>query len=380
MNKRPTEPYLATYFHKLGREKGLPIAGNFELTGRCNFNCPMCYVHTSDPENIKKELTAEQWISLAESAVKNGMIFCLLTGGEPFVRKDFFEIYGALKKMGVLVSINSNGSLLDGEIRQRLLDDPPLRLNVSIYGSSNDTYKNMCGTPSFDKVIENVKALKKGGIDVRANLSITPYNVDDIEEIIKICNENNILIKASSYMYPPIRIGDGECDRFSRLTAEQSAAATLKWDLSRFTPEEFKLRAESMIKFGKRPDSDCPTELDSGVSCRAGSTSFWVTYDGKMTPCGMMPTPVTEPMKTGFEEAWRTLTKATSEIRLPGKCAGCKFKEMCGVCAAICFSETGSFDKAPEYSCKQTEHLYRLTLEKYERLKEEESENKKGTD
>lgn len=371
MNNRPTEPYLAKYFHRLGNEKGLPIAGNFELTGRCNFNCPMCYVHTNDPENIKKELTTEQWISLAESASKNGMIFCLLTGGEPFVRKDFFEIYGALKKMGTLVSINSNGSMLDGEIRERLLDDPPLRINVSIYGTGNETYEKMCGVPAFDKVIDNIKALKKGGIDVRANISITPNNVCDLEGIVELCNENGILIKSSSYMYPPIRIGENECERFSRLTPEQSAAATFKWDMLRFTEEEFISRAESIMKFGKLPDKDCPTELDSGISCRAGSTSFWVTYDGKMTPCGMMPRPVVDPLEDGFETAWQKLRKETSEIRLPGKCSVCKYKEMCGVCAAICYAETGSFDKVPKYSCDQTEELYRLTVKKYHDLRRE---------
>ena len=101
MNKKNTEPYLSKYLHSKGARLGLPVSGNFELTARCNFNCPMCYVHSSenDRDSLAKELTTEQWIELARQAKDQGMVFALLTGGEPFVRKDFFEIYGAMRRI-----------------------------------------------------------------------------------------------------------------------------------------------------------------------------------------------------------------------------------------------------------------------------------------
>ena len=89
MQRKNTEPYISTYLHQKGRRLGLPIAGNFELTARCNFNCPMCYVHMTE-EQVKengKELTAQQWLDIARAARDKGMIFVLLTGGEPLVRK-----------------------------------------------------------------------------------------------------------------------------------------------------------------------------------------------------------------------------------------------------------------------------------------------------
>lgn len=128
----PTEPALSTYLHARGAKQGLPIGGTFELTARCNFNCPMCYVHRkeNDAEALKQELSTQQWISLARQATDAGMVFALLTGGEPFVRKDFFEIYNAMKAMGLLVSINSNGSMLTGSIMEQLLANPPFRMNI----------------------------------------------------------------------------------------------------------------------------------------------------------------------------------------------------------------------------------------------------------
>ena len=218
MKKVNTEPYISTYLHSKGRKLGLPIGGNFELTARCNFNCPMCYVHLSndDIEAMGKELTARQWIDIAKAAKDRGMVFVLLTGGEPFVRKDFFEIYDAMKEMGLMISINTNGSMLAGEIRRRLIENPPFRINVSLYGGCTETYKNMCGQAAFDEVLENIRAIKEAGIDIRLNLSITPYNKDDIEKIYQISKELDVHITATSSMYPSIRVNGGKYGYGSR--------------------------------------------------------------------------------------------------------------------------------------------------------------------
>lgn len=109
----------------------------------------MCYVHLSegDVQTKGQELTATQWLQIAKDARDRGMIFVLLTGGEPFVRKDFFEILHGMQDLGLYVSVNSNGSMLSGKIREQLLERPPLRMNISLYGGCNETYENMCGKP-----------------------------------------------------------------------------------------------------------------------------------------------------------------------------------------------------------------------------------------
>ena len=136
----------------------------FHATGRCNLRCRHCYreegnvqpLSTADVlevlrqyEELKDAFNAER------GSTRRGHIN--LTGGEPFVRKDFFEIYRAMKQMGLLISINSNGSMLRGEILDRLLEDPPTRINISLYGGSTDTYAAMCGRPAYDQVVENIR-------------------------------------------------------------------------------------------------------------------------------------------------------------------------------------------------------------------------------
>lgn len=365
--KKSSEPYLSTYLHTKGRKLGLPIAGNFELTARCNFNCPMCYVHMSEEEveAAGKELTAEQWISIAETAKNKGMVFVLLTGGEPFVRKDFFEIYGAMKKMGLMVSINSNGSMLEERILEQLLADPPFRINISLYGGCNETYKNMCGLPMYEKVLKNIVTLKEHGIDVRINLSITPYNCQDIEKIYEIVKTHNIQVKASSYMYPPARLNKELEGYRNRLSPKDSAKYIVKWDMLRFSKDEFAKRAEAMKEYMNVDEEECSVDMEEGVRCRAGSSSFWLTWDGQMRPCGMMPGPTAYPLETGFDAAWEEIRKATAKIRQPSKCTACPKKEVCGACAAVCIAETGSFYQVPKYMCERTDEIIKHTWNKY---------------
>lgn len=378
MTGRRTEPYMATYLHSRGGKLGLPIAGNFELTARCNFQCPMCYVHLSREavEASGKELTAAQWIDIARQAADRGMIFALLTGGEPFVRKDFFEIYEAMKAMGLMISINSNGSMLDGEIRAGLLENPPFRMNISLYGGCNDTYRNMCGQDAFDRVVENIRALKTAGVDVRLNLSITPYNRQDIEKIFAISRELDVHVKGTSYMYPPIRVG-GEYGGGNRLNAAEAAECQVRWDLLRFSPEEFAARARAMKNMEAVDERECSADPDEGVRCRAGHTSFWMTWDGRMLPCGMMPGPEAYPLEEGFDAAWEKVKAGTKAIRTPSKCSSCPKREACGVCAAMCITETGSYDRVPEYVCRQTEALIQNTWSAYRERSVERLETEK---
>lgn len=365
---KKTEPYIATYLHAKGTQLGLPIAGTFELTARCNFNCPMCYVHLSkeDVEAQGKELTAKQWIALAKEAKDHGMVFALLTGGEPFVRKDFFEIYDAMKSMGLMISINTNGSMLSGEIRRKLIENPPFRMNISLYGGCRETYMNMCGQEAFDTVIENIRALKEAGIDVRLNLSITQYNQQDLEKIFELSRDMDVHIKATSYMYPSIRINGEKYGQGNRLSATDAARCTARWDQLRFNEEEYAIRATNLKNYIAVDEPECSVDLDEGVTCRAGRSSFWLTWDGRMMPCGMMPRPVAYPLEVGFCEAWDTIRKATKEIRLPSKCAACPKRKICAVCAAVCIAETGQFDTVPLYVCEHTDEIIRATWKAYQ--------------
>ena len=349
------EPKLSRFLHSKGKPLGLPIAGTFELTPRCNFHCKMCYVHLTEEEQRQrgKELTTEQWLEIGKQARDAGTVFLLLTGGEPTLRPDFPELLHRFKNMGLMVSVNSNGVLLDGKLLQEMINDPPVRFNISLYGTSNETYEKQCGVPAYDRVMRNIRALREAGVDVKVNMSLTPDNRDDMKAVYETAKELDARTQATPYMFPPIRLHPELCGENFRLNAEEAGKQQAEYDFIRYPKDEFLRRIRALHELCS-PDS--PDEEDDGVEncmhCRAGTTAFWIDWDGKMVPCGQMAEPAADVLALGFDEAWEQTKKNAGMIRLPAECASCEIREICHVCAAMCCCETGSFDKRPEYVCR----------------------------
>ena len=342
------EPLMVQYLHKKGMLEGIPVSGTFELTQRCNFNCRMCYVH--DCTKKTDALCAEEWLDIARQAKDAGTVFLLLTGGEPLLRDDFEYIYSSLIKMGFLVSINTNGSLLRKytDLFDKL---PPTRINISLYGADNSAYKKLCGNDAFDDVLSSIKAMKNLGISMRINTIFTPENIECYKQIADISKELNIPLKPTTYSYPPARL-DGKSND-NRFLPEKASEYLFRIDEYRLDKDLFAKRTEKILALPKGPD-------ENKVRCRAGRASFWITADGIMRPCGMMPEPDGKPLENGFIKAWKDIQSAAAEIRLPTECLSCKYAGICNVCAAMCKSETGDFSKVPQYICRMTKHLYSL--------------------
>ncbi|WRK53949.1 radical SAM protein [Coprobacillaceae bacterium CR2/5/TPMF4] len=100
---------------KHGVKDKRPVSGTLELTPLCNMNCDMCYVHLSNEEMNKqgKILDIDEWFDLANQLEKAGVLFIMLTGGEPLLFPGFKELYLKLKRMGMVITVNTNGTLID---------------------------------------------------------------------------------------------------------------------------------------------------------------------------------------------------------------------------------------------------------------------------
>ena len=258
MEHTGAEPRLSAYLHARACAKGIPLAGTFELTARCNFNCRMCYVHLTPEEQRRRgaELTADEWLAIAEQARSQGMLFLLLTGGEPLIRVDFRYLLTELKKMGLMVSINSNASLIDDDWLDFFRHEPPSRMNITLYGGCNETYERLCGRPMYDRVVHNIRALKALGIGVKLNASMTPYNVDDMDAIYAIATELGTPVQMASYMFPPVRRDEHATGSNDRFTFQEAAACSVRWDRLRFSDEMFCQRAEAMRAGIRAPESE----------------------------------------------------------------------------------------------------------------------------
>ena len=201
-------PLTNMLFHKASIKR-IPLSGTFEVTPRCNFDCRMCYIRHSEAEVKCHERTVqslEEWKIIADEAVREGMLYLLITGGEPFLWKDFWPLYEYLKEKGLVISINTNGSLIDEQAVEKFKKSPPCRINITLYGASDETYEKLCRIRNgFQKVDKAVTLLCKAGIPVKLNCSLTPYNVCDLEKIVDYAKKRNLILDINPYMYPPVR-------------------------------------------------------------------------------------------------------------------------------------------------------------------------------
>lgn len=334
---------------------GIPVCGTFELTPRCNLRCKMCYIRLTHEQMIPlgRELTASEWLHLAREARSAGMVFLLLTGGEPTVREDFCEIYEELAQMGFSISINTNGTNLTPEIRKVWEKWPPAQVNLTLYGVCEADYDALCGNPkAFTAVTDSLNWLKEQNILVHLNTTMAPQNKDKWEEIEHFAKKRDLELRLTSYCFPPLRRSEcGSCEDFSRLAPEEAAELTVNDILYREGKDAIVRRAAQL---DVRQCSDCALDVGEPMQCVAGKSQFWVAWNGRMSPCGMLDRPSQQLLNdpASFLTHWETLREQTEKIRLCADCANCKEQATCVNCAAVTYTETGRFDGKPEYMCR----------------------------
>lgn len=367
MNGVPVAPALTEYLYRQATAAGIPLSGTFELTPVCNMDCKMCYVRLSrqEQEALAPLTGADRWLKLGQEAKKEGMLYLLLTGGEPFLHPQFRQILEGLHKMGLLISVNSNGTMIDEKTVRWLKSCPPVRINISLYGASNETYNRLCGNPQgFTQVTQAIGLLKEAGISVKLNCSLTPHNAGDLPQMAQLAKENDLVLQVATYMFPPVRKNGKTVGRNDRFSPREAAYYMAYADYLTMGKERF-LAGEGNIPVPECSEEACEGD---GVRCRAGKCSFWITWQGQMTPCGMFPTEEgCDAFSQPFASAWEQVKQKTSRIRLPAKCACCNAKDSCHACAAMVITESGCFDKVPGYRCD----MIRAYKAQWEKVKEE---------
>ena len=385
MTLKPVESRYTEYIHTKAARAGIPLNGTFEVTPCCNMACKMCYVRMTklQQEAIAPLKTADEWLELGRKARERGMLYLLLTGGEPFLHPEFRRIMEGLHAMGLIISINSNATLIDEETVAWLRRCPPVRINITLYGASDETYGRLCGNPhGYTQVTKAIRLLQEAGIAVKLNCSVTPYNCMDLDGIFAYAEAHGLVVQATSYMVPPVRRDESMIGRNDRFTPEEAAYQQARIDLLSNGEERYLHHMEHDAPLGLSGDigEDCsvlPAEGE-GVRCRAGRCTFWVTWEGKMMPCGMFPSSgAPNVFELGFDETWKRVHECIRDIRLPRRCAGCKIKDQCRSCAAMVFTETGTFDEVPRYRCDMAQAYLPACRRLEQELREKRKENGK---
>ncbi len=327
---------------KKATSEGLPLNGTFELTPLCNFRCKMCYVRLDKNQMaaVGRMRTTEEWISLGRQAADMGCLTLLLTGGEPFSRPDFRQIYEALVNMGFLITIYTNAALITEEVVKWLSALPPKFVRVSLYGASNETYFRVCGDPyGYDHAIKGIKLLQEAGIPLGLITTLINDNESDLHALTEFASDNQLPFFSTVAVTPPVR------------GAVSSALA------SRFCSEKVKKVIERMPS----ATYDCYSpDVKPLNRCSNSRSRFWVTWDGRMTLCSTSTAPFTHPFEPDFKSAWNELGFLLRQIQPPRECLDCMYIRYCQSCIGLFCSESGSPDKLSDRICSQAKARYEL--------------------
>ncbi len=337
-----------------------PISAGFELTARCTLRCKMCYIVSDNFKPcIEQELTAEQWIELARQGVEQGLLYVQLTGGEAMMRKDFREIYTALHKMGLKITLNTNATLMDDDAIEFFKHYPPIKFSVSLYGASNKTYEELCGLKNgYDIVTQRIEKLKAAGLNVKINLTLTKYNAHDAQAICEFARNRNIPLNPMTYTFPPESSSDITADD-TRLDANEASKIYLLCESVILPKEKFDEKINSLSQRVLPNESREGLEIKrkgNKLNCQAASSSYWITWKGEMLPCVSIPTIKEYPLQIGLKEAWERIVKRTDEaVRFPDECVNCSMRDVCFACPGYFLAETGDTNKLAPNICKYIE-------------------------
>lgn len=343
----------------------IPVSGFFELTARCNFHCKMCYICSlpDDKTFFEKELTSEQWINLGREARDAGLFFLTLSGGELFIRKDFWEIYDAFSEMGFCLTLFTNGSLITPEKARRLGRKPPNKVSITLYGSSADTYGKVTGHPeAFESTISAIQALLSEGIKVELKTTVIKENSNEFEKLAEMTQKMGITIGIVNYVSPR-REGCGTDPESCRLNPGELAEYEKKIQNYNLQLKSLKKENEDItLKIDEDTMKDSLSDDLKGVTginsisnafrCISGKCGFWLTWDGKLTPCGLLDTPYSKPLEVGFLNAWESLKVMCNDVPVCAECESCNIRSKCMTCPARLKKETGYFDKPAPYLCE----------------------------
>lgn len=340
-----------------------PVTATFELTPLCNFRCRMCYVRLDEsrvPE-FGRLHSADEWLSLANQAMKMGLYTVTLSGGEPLLHPEFEKIYVGLSRMGLLVSILSNGSLLTEKHIALFRDYPPASVRFTLYGASNETYVRLCCAPKgFDRVMRSVQMLIDEDIPLSFAFTETSENVGDFDAVMNI---------ARRFDRPIIVTSDLNC----AVRGASSEAEQLRVELD-----------ERQLPNGN--EVFAPTEIDEIVReaqaegllsgpfmhCRPYKTFFFVNWNGTMENCASMSYCRSLPFEWGFDAAWKDMQEKLSSLETPQACGACPDAHFCTACPGKRNAETHSPDGIPERYCAEARR-------RHEKWKEDVGKNKEVT-
>ncbi len=335
----------------------------WEITRNCNLSCVHCRASaTRGPYTDELDTTA--CLSLLDQIAKIGKPIVILTGGEPLLRPDIFEVARHGTGLGLKMVMAPNGTLISESMAREMADAGIQRISISLDGAEKATHDRFRGVEgAFEGALRGLAHAKKAGIEFQINTTITKANLADIPKIQELAVS---LGAVAHHIFLLVPTGRGKYLIDQEITAEQYEQ-TLNWfyDQQGKTPLQLKATCAPhyyrILRQRAKAEGKKVTFESHGLDavtrgCLGGTGFCFVSHRGIVQPCGFLNLNCGDVTKSPFDVIWQS-SKEFLTLRdydqLQGKCGSCGYRRVCGGCRARAYEATGDF-MAEEPLCSYT--------------------------
>jgi len=337
----------------------------WEVTRRCNLACLHCRA-SSLHGPYQGELATEECFQLLDDIASFSHPLIILTGGEPLLREDIYDIarYGSQK--GLRMVLATNGTLLTENMVERMHHSHIRRISISIDGhdkESHDAFRGVAG--AFDEAMRGLEILKKKDMEFQINTTITRQNMAQLESILDLSVR---LGAAAHHIFLLVPTGRGKELRDQSISPEDYEKI-LEWFYQKSLTTPIQLKATCAPHYfrvahqkggGKRkeaavslahPARPSPGGHPAGLhtatrGCMGGSSFCFISHTGQVQPCGYLEIDCGQIREKPFAEIWNhsSVFEDLRDLnRYKGKCRRCPYIRFCGGCRARAFELTGDY-------------------------------------
>jgi len=312
---------------------------SWNLTKKCNLRCPHCYLEAGSA--AEHELTTGECLQLLDEMKTLGTEMLILTGGEPLLRKDIYDIASAASSQGIWVVMGTNGVLITDKVAQKMIECGVRGVGISIDSLDPARHNGFRGGPNaWEYAVRGLDICRAHGLEVLVQTTVMAMNVDEIPRLIDFAREKGAW---SFNLYFLVQTGRGQ--QMNDLSPERTE--TILSDLvdaqDRYRP--MLVRSKCAPHFKRIAYEKGTGGLESG-GCMAGTQYCRITPEGDVTPCPYMTVVAGNVREQSFREIWETST-VLKELRdlkeLKGRCGRCEFNALCGGCRCRAYAAYGDY-------------------------------------
>lgn len=187
---------------KLGIPPNIILFPVIWITNKCNLRCKMCDQWKIDETMLSQELTTQGWYSFIDSASHMHAIVITITGGEPLLREDIFDIIKYIRKKGIACHICTNGTMLDEVYVSKLKETGLNSISVSLDSDYAEVHNQIRGVDCFDTVVKGIKLLRRAAPEIKIGINyvITKMNFRNMNRMISFAES----LKVNQIKFDPI--------------------------------------------------------------------------------------------------------------------------------------------------------------------------------